>query len=82
MSFFYLLNRSGKCLGAKSLCDYLMDDDHVLMEKSLKTLFKVNISKQAEFILKNAIIVHLHFQSSKVEKTILESRSAFLGGMN
>ena len=80
MSFFYLLNRSGKCLGAKSLCDYLMDYDHVLMENSLKTLFKANISKQAEFISKNAIIVHLQFQSSEFEMTVQESRLSFLGG--
>ena len=59
-----------------------MDSGNVLMEDSLKKLFKQDISKQAEFISKNIIIVHLQFQSSKVEMTVQEARSAFLGGID
>ena len=75
------LKRSGKCSGSHSLCEYLIDSGDVLMEDSLKKLFKQDISKQAEFISKNIIIVHLKFQSSKVEMTVQEARSAFLGGI-
>ena len=58
-----------------------MDSDDALMEDSLKKMFLGNISKQAEYIAKNIVIVHLQFQSSEVEMTTQESRSAFLGGI-
>ena len=73
MSYFFHRS-SWKCSGSKSLCDYLMDTNHTLMEASLKDPMIWNISKQAEHMNKNMIIVHLEFPSSKVDMTILESR--------
>ena len=53
-----------------------MDTNHTLMEASLKDPMMWNISKQAEILAKNIIIVHMKFPSSKVDVTILESRYA------
>ena len=70
----YFFHRSSlKCSGSKSLCDYLLDTNHTLMKTSLKNPTKWNISKQAEHMIKNMIIVHMEFPSSKVDMTILES---------
>ena len=46
------------------------------MEESIKNPIMFNISKQAENLAKNIIIVHLKFPSSKVDMTVLESRFA------
>ena len=42
----------------------------------MKNPIMFNISKQAEVLAKNIIIVHMKFSSSKVDMTILESRYA------
>ena len=53
-----------------------MDYNNTLMEASMKNPIMFNISKQAEILAKNIIIVHIEFPSSKVDMTILESRYA------
>ena len=57
-----------------------MDPNNAFMDNSLKNQKGRNISKEAEMLTKNLIIVHLKYRSSKVDMTLLESRTAFLGG--
>ena len=45
----------------------------------MKNPMMFDISKQAEILAKNIIIVHMKFPSSKVDMTILESRYALSG---
>ena len=73
---FFSCRSSYECSGSKALCEYLMDYNNTLMEASMKNPIMFNISKQAEILAKNIIIVHMKFPSSKVDMTILESRYA------
>ena len=76
MLVFSIYWSSHECSGSKALCEYLMDYNNTLMEASMKNPIMFNISKQAEVLAKNIIIVHMKFPSSKVDMTILESRYA------